>query len=298
MTFTIGDLRKRSNNLASITAALEKANKKYSDSDDKFFKLERDKAGNGSAVLRFLPAHPDDELPWVTLYSHGFQGPSGKWYIENSRTSLGEEDPVGEYARSLWAKAVSEEDKQYARKLSRRTHYIFNVLVVSNPADPSLEGSVMPFKIGKKLFQKIMDKIKPTFEDEEPVNVFDPFDGANLKLRMRQVEGYPNYDQSVFEAPSPIADTDEKILEILNKMEPVGQYIAPSQFKSYEELNKKFNAVMNTNVPSMGTAEDTVRKMREEPVKEQKSVGKSVSTSVEEEDDTEEYFRKLASGEV
>ena len=299
MTFTISDLRKSRGDFTAITKALEKSNG-YENDDADFFKLQRDKAGNGSAVLRFLPKHPSDDLPWVQLYSHSFQGPTGRWYIENCRTTIGEEDPVAQAARELWATGL-EKDKEVARKYKRKLSYIANVYVVSAPGQPELEGTVMRYKFGKKIFEKIMDKAKPTFEDEQPLNVFDPFEGAEFKLRMRQVDGYPNYDTSVFSEPKPIAESDEEILAILNQMKPLKELVDVSKFKSYEDLDKKFNSVINGNVAPSGNAEAVMEKMRNEPSKEasepKSKESKFESTSSSDEDDMEAYFKKIAEGE-
>lgn len=304
MTISIADLRKsRSTDFTKITQALSKTNERSDDGD--YFKLTKDKAGNGSAVIRFLPKHPDDELPFVTIYSHAFQGPTGRWYIENSRTTLNESDPISEINRSLWASGL-ESDKEIARKQKRKTSYISNILVISDPANPDNNGKVMKFKFGKKIFQMIMDKANPTFAEDQPVNVFDAFEGADFKLRMRQVEGYPNYDTSVFTDPRPLAETDEEIVAIVNQMKPLKELIAPSQFKSYDELKKKYDSVMNGSPASTAKAEAVAEKMREEPVAAPKPVGKTQMEdtgktpapwegSSEDEDDIEAYFAKIAS---
>lgn len=304
MSISISDLRKsRSTDFSTITKALTKTYEGRPDESD-FFKLEKDKAGNASAVIRFLPKHPDDDLPFVTVYSHAFQGPSGRWYIENSRTSISDADPVSESNRVLWQ--GSEKDKEQARKQKRKTSYITNVLVVSDPKHPENEGKVMRFKFGKKIFDKIKDRAEPTFEDEKPVNVFDAFEGAEFKLRMRQVDGYPNYDTSVFADPSPIADSDEEILAIVNQMKPLKEFVDPKNFKSYDELKKKFESVMNASgVASSARAEEVAEQMRSEPVAAPKPV-KQVQEkaqkaapapweSEDSEDDVEEYFKKIAS---
>lgn len=302
MSISIADLRKaRSTDFGAISKALTKTNEGKSDDGD-FFKLEKDKAGNASAVIRFLPKHPDDELPWVTVYSHAFQGPSGRWFIENSRTTINEADPISEANRALWATG-NEKDKELARKQKRKTNYITNVLVISDPKNPDNEGKVMRFKFGKKIYEKIMDKAKPTFEDEKPVNVFDAFDGAEFKLRMRQVDGYPNYDTSIFSEPKPIADSDEEIVAVVNQMKSLKEFVDPKNFKSYDELKRKFDTVMNGSVASSAKAEEVAERMREEPAVKQKPVGKvveakSASKPAWEEDDeqsVEDYFKSIAS---
>ena len=300
---TIADLRKsRTSDFSAITQALSKNNESKKD-DEGFFKLSKDKAGNGSAVIRFLPKHPDDDLPFVTVYSHAFQGPSGRWYIENSRTTIGEDDPISEINRSLWASG-SEKDKELARKQKRKTSYIANVLVINDPANPDNNGKVMRFKFGKKIFQMIMDKANPTFADDAPINVFDAFEGANFKLRMRQVDGYPNYDTSVFTEPTALADSDEEILQIVNEMKPLREFVDPKSFKSYDELKRKYDTVMNGKVVSTARAEEIAEKMREEPVAEAKPVAKVVQEKAvgksalpwdeEDSDDVENYFKSIA----
>jgi hypothetical protein len=304
MSISISDLRKsRTTDFSSITKALTKTNEGRQDDAD-FFKLEKDKAGNASAVIRFLPKHPDDELPFVTVYSHAFQGPSGRWYIENSRTTIGEPDPVSEANRVLWT--GSDKDKEQARKQKRKTSYIANILVISDPKHPENEGKVMRFKFGKKIFDKIKDKAEPTFEDESPVNVFDAFDGAEFKLRMRQVEGYPNYDTSVFSEVKPLADSDEEILAIVNQMKPLKEFVDPKSFKGYDELKKKFDSVMNASaVASSARAEQVAEQMREEPVaspkaakvvesKAPKETAAPWDTEDADSDDVESYFKSIA----
>jgi len=206
--------------------------------DDRFWKLEGDKAGNGTATLRFLPRVEGDELPWVRIFSHGFQGPTGKWYIENSLTTLGENDPVGELNTQLW-NSGSDANKKIAQAQKRKLSFIANVLVVSDPKHPENEGKVFLFKFGKKIFDKIMDKARPTFEDEKPVNVFDFWEGANFKLRMRKKDGYTNYDESAFADPTAISNDDEAILKIANQQHKLAEFLDRKNFKSYDELKKK-----------------------------------------------------------
>lgn len=305
MTFDISTLRKaRNNDFGAITKALSKTTENSRGDEADFFKLEKDKAGNASAVIRFLPQHPDDELPWVQLYSHAFQGPTGRWYIENSRTTLGnsEPDPISEVNRSLW-NSGTEKDKEIARKQKRKTSYVANILVISDPKHPENEGKVMRFKFGKKIYEKIMDKATPTFEDEAPVNVFDIDEGAEFKLRMRQVDGYPNYDTSVFSEPKPLADSDDEIVSILNQMKPLKEFIAPGKFKSYDELKKKYDSVMNSPAAA-ARAEEVVEQMREEPVREAKKTTRVVEEQTaksskpawedDSSDDIEDYFKAIA----
>ena len=268
----------RNQDFGKIASAFDKiTNPQQSNSfdDDRFWKLEADKAGNGTAVIRFLPRVEGDELPWVKIFSHGFKGPTGKWYIENSLTTLDKADPVGELNSVLW-NSGSEANKEIARAQKRRLHFISNVLIVSDPKHPENEGKVMLFKYGKKIFDKIMNKAKPTFEDERPVNVFDLWEGANFKLRMRKVEGYPNYDESTFSDPLPVAQSDEAILAVVNKQHKLSEFIDPKNFKSYDELKTKLDSVLN-GAPNVATASDLANDPL--PVAEPKSFAAAAAPS-------------------
>ena len=251
---SLSELRKNRGNFDSLMKEVEKianpTNEKRGD-DDRFWKPSVDKAGNGQAVLRFLPAPPGEELPWVRVFDHGFQGPSGKWYIENSLTTINKPDPVGELNSELWNSGI-EANKEIARKQKRRLSYISNVLVIRDPANPENEGKVFLYKYGKKIFDKVKDVMQPTFEDEKPVNPFDLWEGANFKLRIRQVEGYRNYDKSEFDGPSPLSEDDAELERVWKQAHSLAAFLDPSNFKSYDELKAKLNAVLGsgTRVPS------------------------------------------------
>lgn len=260
----IQSLRKmRTNDFGAISNAFDKvanpSSEKKGYADDRFWKLEGDKAGNGTATIRFLPKTDTDELPWVRIFSHGFQGPTGKWYIENSLTTLGEQDPVSELNTTLWNSGV-EANKKIAQNQKRRLSYIANVMIVSDPKHPENEGKVFLFKFGKKIFDKIMDKARPTFEDEKPVNVFDFDQGANFKLRMRKKDGFTNYDESVFSDPSAIGDDDE-ILRVLNARHELAEFTNRKNFKSYDELKRKLDEVLSGN----GFSSKSAAEMSDEP---------------------------------
>lgn len=296
MSLSLADLKKsRSLDFGNITKALSKTTESgYSKDEDEYYKPTRDKAGNGSAVLRFLNTTAGDELPWVQIYSHAFQGPTGRWYIENCRSTLGEDDPVNVANKALWATG-NEKDKEIVRKQKRKLQYVANILVISDPGNRDNEGKVFKFKFGKKIWEKILEKLEPTFAEDKPINVFDYWEGANFKLRIRQVEGYPNYDQSVFDAPSALAETDEEILEVANQQKPLRDLIDPKNFKSYEELEKKFKGVMQAG-PSVGEDAPAVREARPAPVKEARAP-KEVKPVVADADEEgiEDYFKSIAS---
>jgi hypothetical protein len=244
----------------------------------------------------------------VSIYSHAFQGPTGRWYIENSRTTLGEADPISELNAQLW-KTGLESDKETARKQKRKMHYVANILVVSYPSKPELEGQILKFKFGKKIFEKLMESANPTFADETPLNPFDPMEGANFKLRMRQVEGYPNYDKSEFADPSAIAESEEDILDVLNKIKPLKELIDSSKFKSYDALKQKLNSVLSGAAPGGSkSAEELAESMSAMPIAAPKSVGKTVAepapstkakaapapAASDDEDSIEDYFKSLS----
>lgn len=271
---------------------------KKSFADDRFWRLEGDKAGNGTATLRFLPRVEGDELPWVRMFNHGFQGPTGKWYIENSLTTLGENDPVGELNTTLW-NSGSDANKEIARKQKRKLSFIANVLIVSDPKHPENEGRVMLFKFGKKIFDKIMDKARPTFEDEKPVNVFDLWEGANFKLRMRKKDGYANYDESVFSDPCPAASTDEKLVDVVNAQVKLAEFLDRKNFKSYEELKKKLSDVLSgDSYASKSAAEIAADEDRPAtiaaPTFTSKPAPAPKAVAQDDDDDVMSYFEKIA----
>jgi hypothetical protein len=212
-------------------------------SDERFWKPEMDKSGNGYAVIRFLPAPDGEDLPWAKVWSHGFQG-TGGWYIENSLTTLGGKDPVSELNRTLWNSGL-DSDKEIARKQKRKLSYYANIYVVSDPTNPSNEGKVFLYKFGKKIFDKIQAAMQPEFQDESPINPFDFWQGANFKLKIRKVEGYWNYDKSEFANPCLLDDkTDTELEEMWRSQHSLNEFMDAKNFKSYEELESRLNVVL------------------------------------------------------
>ncbi len=304
----IQTLRKmRNSDFGAISNAFEKIANPQTETksfaDDRFWRLEGDKAGNGTATIRFLPKTDADELPWVKIFSHGFQGPTGKWYIENSLTTLGENDPVGELNTQLW-NTGTETNKEIARKQKRKLAFICNILVVSDPKHPENEGKVFLFKLGKKIFDKIMDKARPTFEDEKPVNVFDFDQGANFKLRMRKKDGYANYDESVFTEPCPISSDDEEIVRVLSARHTLAEFTDRKNFKSYDELKKKLNEVLSGDSFAPKSAAEMAEDERPSaPAPEAKSApaftpkASKPAPMEDDDDDVMSYFEKIAKEE-
>jgi hypothetical protein len=229
-----------------LNSQLEKiSSKSYQDPNaGKFWKPTRDKAGNGFAVIRFLPAPQGEEMPFVRLWDHGFQGPTGLWYIENSLTTLNQDDPVSEFNSKLWNSGV-ESDKDQARKQKRRLKYTANVYIVKDSGNPENEGKVFLYQFGKKIFDKLNDLMNPTFEDEDPVNPFDLWEGANFRLKIRQFEGYPNYDKSEFDPASPLSEDDAELERIWGEQHSLEEIVSEKNFKSYSELKTKLYRVLD-----------------------------------------------------
>ena len=259
--------------------------------DERLWKPELDKSGTGQAVIRFLPASDGEELPWIKMFKHAFQGPTGKWYIENSLTTVNKTDPVSEHNTSLWNTGL-ESDKETARKQKRKLEYYSNSYVVSDPKHPENEGKVFLFRYGKKIFDKIMAAMQPEFEDETPINPFDFWEGANFKLKIRKVDGFWNYDKSEFDSVTALADSDEKLDGIWKTQYSLQEFLAPTNFKSYDELKKRLDDVLS------GTVTASAASMIDEDVVETpqfKSEPQPTIPSVEEDDDdTMSYFQKLA----
>ena len=279
----------RMNNLQSLTKQVEKLAEKPSYEDERIWKCERDKTGNGYAVVRFLPAPTNEDVPWVRLWSHGFKGPGG-WYIENSLTTprsdapSGTDDPVSKANTTLWNSGI-ESDKNIARDRKRKLSYYSNILILEDSTNAQNEGKVFLFRYGKKIFEKIESVMNPEFKDEEPMNPFDFWSGANFKLKIRQVEGYANYDKSEFASPSPLFDGDDaKLEDVWKQQHSLQGLLAPENFKSYQELEARFNTVT-----ASGTGSDyneTIEESSADPV----ASPATESTS----EDTLEYFKKLA----
>jgi len=275
------------------TDKVQSGNNQGGGADTRFWKPEVDKAGNGYAVIRFLPASKGEDIPWVRLFSHGFQGPGG-WYIENSLTTLNKKDPVGEYNSTLWNRG-DEAGKEQARKQKRRLSYISNIYVVKDPAHPENEGKVFLYKFGKKIFDKINDQMNPEFEDESPVNPFDLWEGANFKMKIRNVEGYRNYDKSEFDGQSALLEDDDELETVWGTQYSLQEFVDNKNFKSYEELQARLNRVLGASAVS-STAEEVDEDISPEPrqaaapkVEEEESSWSEGSS-----DDSLDFFKNLA----
>jgi hypothetical protein len=289
----------RAASISKLVQAAEETNssKAKSYGDDRFWKPSRDKAGNGYAVIRFLPAMEGEDLPWVKYWDHGFKGPTGLWYIENSLTTIGQPDPVSEMNSALW-NSGRDEDKATARDRKRRLHYASNVLIVSDPANPENEGKVFLYKFGKKIFDKIMDVMQPQFADEDPVNPYDFWEGADFKIKIRQVEGWVNYDKSEFASPSALFDADEERLEkVYNQLYSLSDFTDPKNYKTYAELSAKLNKVLGVSAGIEAAApvyEEVVAPQPAQVETNTPDIEADASAFVASEDDTMSYFAKLA----
>ena len=284
---------KKQNTLDKLLGAAEtesKPQEKKSYVDERLWKPELDKTGNGYAVIRFLPAVKGEDLPWAKVWNHAFQGPTGQWYIENSLTTINQKDPVSEMNSAYWNSGV-ESDKEIARRQKRKLQYFSNIYVVSDAKHPENEGKVFLFRFGKKIFDKIMEAMQPAFEDETPVNPFDFWEGANFKLKIRKVDGFWNYDKSEFEAPSTLFDDDDKLEEVWKKQYALTEFTATTNFKSYDELKTRLDAVL------AGTT--TVGNVTDEPIETvtvdtKEEPAPKVTVTDDDEEDTLSYFEKLA----
>ena len=303
---SFADLKKQSK-LGSLTAKLvkevEKMNTGSGSSDDRIWKLDVDKSGNGYAVIRFLPAPNGEDLPFVKLYSHAFQG-SGGWYIENSLTTLGQKDPVSELNSELWNNGT-DAGKELARKQKRKLTYVSNIYVVKDPANPANEGKVFLYKYGKKIFDKLTAAMQPEFEDEEAIDPFDFWQGANFKLKAKNVAGYRNYDSSEFAASAPLLDDDDAMEAIWKKQYSLAELVAADQFKSYDELKKRLNYVLGSKGSrrvdeevaeeedySRGSTRELTEDLRSELTNLKPT--RTASVDEDEDDDTLSYFQRLA----
>jgi len=300
---SFANLKRNRADISKLVQAAEAAGgsgEKKSYVDDRFWKPTRDKSGNGYAVIRFLPAPEGEDLPWVRYWDHGFKGPTGLWYIENSLTSIGQQDPVSEMNSQLW-NSGRDEDKAIARDRKRRLHHVANVLVVSDPANPENEGKVFLYKFGKKIFDKIMDVMQPQFQDEDPINPFDFWEGADFKLKIRMFEGYPNYDKSEFASPSQLMNGDEDQLEaVYNKLYGLQDFLDPKSYKTYDELKAKLMRVLGEEGQPLTTAESVTLDTTAPSPSFQKAaepemrVAEEPASTDNDDDDTLSYFAKLA----
>ena len=308
------DMKKQSS-LGSLTSKLVKEVEKMNNNgggngDDRLWKPEMDKSGNGYAVIRFLPAPEGEDLPWVKVFSHAFQGPGG-WYIENSLTTIGKNDPIGELNRELW-NSGNDADKETVRKQKRKLSFYANIYVVKDPANPQNEGGVFLYKFGKKIFDKIMEAMQPEFEDETPINPFDFWQGANFKLKLKKVAGYWNYDSSEFGNQGPLLDDDDALEGIWKQEHSLAAFTAPDQFKSYDDLKKRLDLVLGktstrqstveeeteydnyAKVESNRASEEQVLEKLEQSYQQSKAEVTDTSSSTDDEEDPMSYFAKLA----
>lgn len=293
------DLKKKSKNgIDDLIKKMEdqaKSKEGYQ-KDERFWRPEQDKSGNGFAIIRFLPPVDGEEVPWVKVYNHAFQGPGG-WYIENSLTTIGQKDPVGELNNQLWNSGL-ESDKDLARIRKRKLTYIANVYVVSDPANPQNEGKVFLYKFGTKIFEKIQEAMKPQFNDEEPINPFDFWKGANFRIKIRKIGGYTNYDKSEFDSQSSLFDDDAKLEKLWKSQHALIPFIGPENFKSYDELKTRMQEVLGGDVRATAPAQKTAEDIADEMVEKKPSLKskKRVEDDHEKDDESDalSYFQKLA----
>ena len=304
---SFANLKKNRANFAKLADELEKTTnpqQNTSNKDERFWKPEVDKSGNGYAVIRFLPQTEGEELPWVRVFNHGFKGPGG-WLIDNCLTTINQKCPVCEANTELW-QTGSTQNQNTVRDRKRKLKYISNIYVVKDPSNPQNEGKVFLYQFGKKIFDKLQDMMRPEFEDEKPVNPFDFWDGANFKLKIRKVDGYQNYDKSEFDSPSPLLDDDDELERIYGMQHSLEEFVSPDKFKTYEQLKDRLDKVLGT-VQNTTTAEEDVYnespKVVSSPVSTEDTVPFEPDTSwsstesastVDDDDEDFSYFEKLA----
>jgi hypothetical protein len=298
MANSFADLKKsRNKDLEKLTSEIskltDKESSKKSYEDLRFWKASPDKAGNGMAVIRFLPAPEGGDVPWVQVFSHSFQGPAGQWYIENSLTTLNRKDPVSEHNSVLWNSGI-EANKEIARKQKRKLNYISNIYVVKDPANPDNEGKVFLFKFGKKIFDKLNELMNPEFEDESAVNPFDLWEGANFKLKIRKVEGYTNYDKSEFESPAPLSQDDDDLERIWKSEYGLSEFLQESNFKSYDELKARLDKVLGLDGSNDYIEKPAAPVVAADRPKKSTAEDSKPWTNDDEDDEGLSYFEKLA----
>jgi len=293
---SFANLKRESGNLSKLAKAVEAlstSSENTNDKSDNYWKCEVDKAGNGMATIRFLPASEkdgEDGLPWAKIFSHGFQGPGGQWLIDNCLTTKNQQCPICEHNSALWNSGI-EANKDVVRKQKRKLNYIANVYIVSDTKHPENEGKVKLFRFGKKIFDKITEAMNPAFEDETPINPFDMWKGANFKLKIRKVEGYQNYDKSEFDSPSALLEDDDELEKIWKSEFSLNELTSGSEFKSYDELKNRLDKVLGLNgeTPAPKTTVETIK----EEFKAAPKKAVAVEPSLDDDDDMK-YFENLA----
>lgn len=296
--------KNRGSALEALTKELNKASTttQSNSKDDRFWAPEVDKAGNGSAIIRFLPAPNGEDVPFVRIWDHGFQGPGG-WYIEKSLTTIGKNDPVAEFNSTLWNVSTDDNSptRKQARDQKRRLSFVSNIYVVKDPANPANDGKVFLYKYGKKIFDKLNDLMNPQFDDEKPVNPFDLWEGANFRLRIRKFEGYRNYDKSEFEKPSALSDDDSVLESIYSKEYSLQAFLQPSEFKTYDELKTRLHKVLGLDgsaaKPNTRAEDDEIWKEEAPKFKAKEATPARVAVAASDDDDDEDgldFFKKLA----
>lgn len=302
MSFSFNELKRNSSNsFDKLNQELSKLNQttQQGGRDDRLWQCQTDKAGNGYAIIRFLPAPAGEDVPFVRMFTHGFQGPGG-WYIENSLTTIGQQDPIAELNTKLW-NSGNEADKATVRKQKRQLNYYSNVYVVKDPANPANEGKVFLFRYGKKIFDKLNDLMNPQYEDEKPVNPFDLWSGANFKLKIRKVDGYSNYDKSEFETPGPLFEDDKELEAVWKSEYSLKELVDPKNFKSYDELKRRLDkalGLVGSNTEDTGQSRKTERVFEDEDIMPAPAIkskpAPAPKAAVEDDDEDFEFFKKLA----
>ncbi len=267
----------------NFTQKLAEMKKKEEESksfgDSRFWRFTFDKATmKGSAIIRFLPDRPsDDALPYVNYFSHWFNYHDGSQtlvYNQNCITSIGKQCPVCTKNRKYW-KSPHPEDEKIARDRKRKSHFVSNILVIKDPANPDNEGKVFLWDFGPQLasyYKRAMfgpDKDDEDFDEEKDYSSElwypqDFFEGANflVKSTKKKNSKFLTYTISKWADPSPIFEgldedeMEEKLDEIFKKVTPLDEWMEPDKFPSEDETRKKLACILGDDYEEPSTTDD------------------------------------------
>ena len=253
---SLAQLKKKSTDISALQKSISEMKNKKSSSEDEYWKLTCDAAGNGTAELRFLPAHPDEDMPVVEVHEYFFGKldkalGKKKWYINRSLETIGKKDPVKE---EYWAciNKKTEEHKEMAKEIRDRQSFIVWVYIVDDKNAPENNGRVMKTKLSSSQWKFITDRINPDemlIEDGVvPIDVFNLWEGANFKLRAYNgSNNMRTYDRSVWMEPGPLFKDDEKMEEVYSKVTGLKSEVDPDgplYKKTYAELEEQLISVL------------------------------------------------------
>jgi hypothetical protein len=264
---------KTANTLQTLKQQAQQKGQSQKAEDSRFWKPTFDKEkGTGSAIIRFLPAPDGEDLPAIKIFSHGFKA-NGKWYIEKSRTTIGDrKDPVYVLNGKLYNSGI-ESDKAISKMIKRKPTWIANVLVVNDPAKPECNGKVFLYEFGPSIDEMLQAAMFPIIDENDvdpvsPIDVFNPWEGADFVIKMhghKMPDGkggemlVPRYDKSSFKAPKAIG-TDEEIEAIWKQTHSLQAFLDEKEFKSVADLSKRllevFGPTVGSGIPTLDGLDD------------------------------------------